>query len=75
MTRLYVKHRGMWMALFVTWLGGIAVASLLRGTFTDRPYVGIFTIVAIGYIGLTAFGWRAIAAGVTRMRNRAASVG
>jgi hypothetical protein len=74
-TRLYVRYHGMWLALLVTWLGGIALASVLRGTFTDRPYVGIFTIVAIGYIGLTAFGWRAVAAGVTRIRRREASVG
>lgn len=72
-TRLYTRREGMWLALVITWLAGITLAALLRGTFTDRPYVGIFTIIAFGYLGLTAFGWRAIAAGIARLRRRPAA--
>ena len=59
--RLYTQRAGRWTALLVTLAAGIVVASLFRGTFTDRPYAGIFTIVAVAFIGLTTFGWRAVA--------------
>jgi Protein of unknown function (DUF3054) len=68
-TKLYTRVSGIWTALGVTWLGGIAVASLFRGTFTDRPYVGIFTVIAIAFIGLTTFGWRLVAALIVRSRR------
>jgi hypothetical protein len=72
-TRLYTRRNGIWLALVVTWLGGIAIAALLRGAFTDRPYVSIFTVIAIAFLGLTTFGWRLIAALIARSRGRAAS--
>jgi hypothetical protein len=72
-TRLYTRRRGIWLALTVTWLGGIAIAAVLRGAFTDRPYVSIFTVIAIAFLGLTTFGWRAIAALVARSRGRETS--
>jgi hypothetical protein len=68
-THLYSRRVRIWAALAVTWLGGIAVASLLRGAFTDRPYVSTYTVVAAGFIGLTTFGWRAIRALVVRARD------
>ena len=37
-TRLYVRHRGMWLALFVTWLGGIALG-LCSPRHLHRPPV------------------------------------
>jgi Protein of unknown function (DUF3054) len=72
-TRLYTRRRGIWLALTVTWLGGIAIAAVLRGAFTDRPYVSIFTVIAIAFLGLTTFGWRAIAALIARSRGRETS--
>ena len=66
---LYTRVSRVWLALVVTWLGGITVAALLRGTFTDRPYVSIFTVIAIVFLGLTTFGWRAIAALIMRRRR------
>jgi hypothetical protein len=71
--RLYTRRSWIWLALAVTWLGGIAIAALLRGAFTDRPYVSIFTVIAIGFLGLTTFGWRLIAALVARSRRRETS--
>jgi hypothetical protein len=68
LVRLYTRTAGIWGALTITWLGGIALMSVLRGTFTDRPYGGIFTVIAVVFLGLTAFGWRAVAAFVTRRR-------
>jgi Protein of unknown function (DUF3054) len=69
-TRLYTRHTGVWRALTVTWLGGIAVMVGLRGTFTDRPYVSTFTIIALVFLGLTTFGWRSIATVISRRRGR-----
>jgi hypothetical protein len=74
LVRLYVREAGIWTALTVTWIGGLAVMCVLRGTFTDRPYVGIFTVIAIGFIGALTFGWRAVAALVARRRAATASV-
>jgi hypothetical protein len=72
LTRLYTRTAGIWGALTITWLGGLALMSVLRGTFTDRPYVGIFTVIAVAFIGMIVFGWRAIAAIVVSRRRRAA---
>ena len=49
----------MWLALFATLVGGLAITQVLRYTLQDRPWIGIFTAVAFGFIGLTTFGWRA----------------
>ena len=82
--RLYTRTDAIWSSLAITWLGlvtallvsyasawlGLLVASLLRGTFTDRPYFGIFTIIAVVFLGLTAFGWRALT-GVAQRRAAA----
>jgi hypothetical protein len=73
LVKLYTRTAGIWGALAITWIGGLAVMSVLRGAFTDRPYGGIFTVVAVGYIGLTAFGWRAAAALITRRRAAASA--
>jgi hypothetical protein len=70
-TRLYTRADGVWAALAATLLGGVVLASLLRGAFTPRPYFGIFTIIALAFLGLTTFGWRAIAAPITRRRRAA----
>ena len=71
LVRLYTRTTGIWGALAVTWIGGLALMSVLRGTFTDRPYGGIFTVIAVAYLGLTAFGWRAVGALILRRRAAA----
>jgi hypothetical protein len=69
LTGLYTRiGAGVWVALLVTLFGGIAITQVIRYTVQDRPWIGIFTAVAIGFIGLTTFGWRAIAALVRRLR-------
>lgn len=68
--RLYTRSTSLWLSLLVTLAGGIAIGAALRGTFTDRPYVSIFTLIAFVYLGLVTFGWRAIWALVTRARAR-----
>ena len=74
LTGLYTRTgAGMWLALVVTLFGGIAITQVIRYTVQDRPWIGIFTAVAIGFIGFTTFGWRAIAVLVCRMRSRAAT--
>ena len=58
-------------ALFVTLVGGLVITQVLRYTLQDRPWIGIFTAVAFGFIGLTTFGWRAVALLVQRRRPAA----
>ena len=68
-TRLYARVGvAMWVALFVTLVGGLVITQLIRGTVQGRPWIGIFTAVAFGFIGLTTFGWRGIALLVRRVR-------
>jgi hypothetical protein len=40
----------------------------LRGTFTDRPTVSIFTVVFVAWMLLTAYGWRLIGRYVSARR-------
>lgn len=72
LVRLYTRVDRLWASLAVTWLAGLLVASLLRGAFTPRPYFSIFTVIAVAFLGLTTFGWRLVAAAITRSRRRAA---
>lgn len=68
-TRLYARVGvAMWVALLVTLVGGLVITQLIRGTVQGRPWIGIFTAVAFGFIGLTTFGWRGIALLVRRVR-------
>jgi Protein of unknown function (DUF3054) len=68
--RLYSRTSGIWWSLLVTLAGGIAAGAVLRGTFTDRPYVSIFTVIAVTYLGLLTFGWRGVWMLVARSRAR-----
>jgi Protein of unknown function (DUF3054) len=73
LTGLYTRSgAGMWIALLVTLCGGLAITQVIRYTVQDRPWIGIFTAVAIGFIGLTTFAWRGIALLVGRRRAAAA---
>ncbi len=69
LAQLYRRRDRRWRALVITWVGGVAVAQVLRGAFTDRPWISTFTIVALVYLGLTTFGWRLVATLVTRRRH------
>ena len=72
LTGLYTRTgAGMWLALLVTLFGGIAITQVIRYTVQDRPWIGIFTAVAIGFIGLTTFGWRGVAHLLGRRRRPA----
>jgi hypothetical protein len=74
LTGLYTRSgAGMWGALLITLVGGIAITQVIRFTMQDRPAIGIFTAVALGYVGLTTFGWRAIAGLVRRRRPATAN--
>jgi hypothetical protein len=69
LTGLYTRTgAGMSVALLVTLFGAIAITQVIRSTVQDRPWIGIFTAVALGFIALTTFGWRAIAYLVGRRR-------
>ena len=69
LTRLYTRSGvGMWVALFATLVGGLVITQIIRATMQDRPWIGIFTAVAFGFIGLTTFGWRLVALLVRRLR-------
>ena len=66
---LYTRRSGSWRALAITWVGGVVVASLLRGTFTDRPYADVFTIILLTFLGALTFGWRFGARAVSTRRR------
>ncbi len=70
LTKLYTRDNGIWLALLITLVGGILLGAIPRGLFTDRPYISIFTVVAISYIGVITFGWRAIGAVLISRRQR-----
>jgi hypothetical protein len=72
LTRLYTPAGAVWLRLAVTLLGGIAIAQVLRGSLQDRPWVSIFTAIALVFLALTTYGWRLIAALVARRRAPAA---
>ena len=52
----------------VTLVGGLVITQIIRATLQDRPWIGIFTAVALGFIGLTTFGWRGVALLLRRRR-------
>lgn len=68
LTKLYTSTDGPWGRLALTLAGGMLVGSVLRGTFTDRSMFSIFTVIYVGWMTLTAFGWRGIAQ-IWRMRR------
>lgn len=70
LTRLYTRTNGIWLALGITIVGGILLGAIPRGLFTDRPYVSVFTVVAIAYIGIVTYGWRLIGAVLLSRRAR-----
>jgi hypothetical protein len=72
LTGLYTRTGpGMWGALLITLFGGIAITQVIRYTVQDRPWIGIFTAVALGFIAMTTIGWRLIALLVRRRRPAA----
>lgn len=73
LTKLYVRTRGAWVALTVTLFGGVAIAQVLRGAFMDRPWISVFTVIALTYLGLTMFGWRLVASLYSRRRSTSAA--
>jgi hypothetical protein len=72
-SRLYTRPGGMWVRLLVTIAAGILVGGLLRYTFTDRPFISIFTLVAFLFLALTTYGWRLIWLFFERRRNTVAA--
>jgi hypothetical protein len=70
-SRLYTRADRTWLRLLATILVGLFVGGVLRGGFTDREPFSIFTVVALGFLGLTTFGWRLIWFSVARLRGTA----
>jgi len=68
-TRLYTRADHWAIRLAVTIGAGTVVMSVLRGGFTDRPWVSIFTVIFVAWMLATAFGWRAIARAITARRS------
>ena len=64
-TRLYAGADRMWVRLTITLGAGALMNAVLRGAFTDRPFVSVYTLVLVAWMVLTAYGWRV----VTRIRS------
>jgi len=58
--KLYTEPDKLWMRLAITLAGATVIMAVLRGTVLDRPLVSIFTVVFVGWMVLTAFGWRLV---------------
>jgi hypothetical protein len=58
LTKLYTAPDKLWMRLAITLAGATVIMAALRGAVLDRPTVSIFTVVFVGWMVLTAFGWR-----------------
>jgi hypothetical protein len=71
-TRLYSSGDRWMLRLAATIAAGTLAMVVLRGAFTDRPWVSVFTLIYVVWMLATAFGWRAIVRAVTA-RRRAAS--
>ncbi|MGA7987606.1 MAG: DUF3054 domain-containing protein [Candidatus Dormiibacterota bacterium] len=69
--RLYTTWPNRWVLLASTWVGGIAIAMVLRAVVTGRATPVAFVIVAYAFTGLLVFGWRIAVRGVTLLRRRA----
>ncbi len=69
--RLYVTWPNRWILLASTWVGGVAMAMVLRAVVTGRATPVAFVIVAYAFTGLLVFGWRLAVRGVTLLRHRA----
>lgn len=65
LTRLYTSSDRMWLRLTITLGAAALLNAVLRGAFTDRPFVSVYTLVFVAWMVLTAYGWRAI----TRVRS------
>lgn len=67
--RLYTSTDRWPLRLLVTIGVGTVVMSVLRGGFTDRPWVSIFTVIFVAWMLATTFGWRWIAHAITARRS------
>lgn len=60
-TRLYTRADRTWARLAVTWIAGVVLGLVFRELFTSHgDSFSTFTVVVLGFIGLTTFGWRAV---------------
>lgn len=69
--RLYTSVDRWALRLVATIAAGTLVMSVLRGAFTDRPWVSVFTVVFVAWMLLTAFGWRVLAHAIGARRRGA----
>jgi hypothetical protein len=69
--RVYTAWPERWTLLAATWVGGVAVALVLRAVITQRDTPVAFIIVAYVFIGLVTFGWRLAVRGLVLLRGRA----
>jgi hypothetical protein len=71
LVKLYTSTDRWALRLLVTIGAGTVIMSVLRGSFTDRPWVSVFTAVFIAWMALTAYGWRLIGGAISARRGRA----
>ncbi len=71
--RLYTAADRRALRLAGTVAIGTAVMIVLRGGFTDRPWVSVFTLIYVVWMLATAFGWRAIVRVIASRRSAPAT--
>ena len=68
-TRLYTHADRWWFRLVGTVAIAAVLDALLRGTFTDRGYLSVYSIVLFLFINLVTFAWRLVWLAVARWRR------
>jgi hypothetical protein len=68
--RLYASWPPRPIPLAATWVGGTALALVLRALITQRATPVAFIVVAYAFIGLAVFGWRLAVRGVQLLCHR-----
>jgi DUF3054 family protein len=67
--RLYSRDDRWVLRVVGTVALGTVVMVVLRGGFTDRPWVSVFTAIFVAWMLATALGWRAIVRAITSRRS------
>jgi hypothetical protein len=70
--RLYTRDDRWVSRLLATIAAGTVLMCVLRGAFTDRPWISVFAVVFVAWMVLTAYGWRLIGAALRTRRARVA---
>ncbi len=68
-TKLYTRGERWGLRLAGTVVIAAVLDAVLRGTFTGRGYISVFTVVLFVFLSLITFAWRLVWLSVARWRR------